>query len=367
MQKVIGINLNGVAYQVEERGYQALVAYLDRAQAQLAGNPDCDEILADLEQAIAEKCQACLGPHKTVVTAAEIDRVLVEMGPVDESAGTDDSQGPGRGTGTGADTTGAAGSAPRRLYQIREGAMLSGVCNGLGAYFNVDPTIVRVVFVLLTLLTKGLWVFVYLVLMLVMPYATTSEERAAARGERFTAQDLIDRAKRQYAEIKENKAWKREWRRTRVRWKRQWRHLHWHPPAWGGPMGPPFGRAGQPWMMATAPLFAIINVALLVLLAFVLISISTTHAVFGIAIPAGVPLWAAILIAVGIYTAVASPFHHVHRAAWYGYPTDWWGPWIGLLWLAFIAFSIWWGYHHVPEVRAFIQQLPAMWQQLVTR
>ena len=36
---------------------------------------------------------------------------------------------------------------PKRLYQIREGAIVSGVANGLAAYFNVDPTIVRVAWV----------------------------------------------------------------------------------------------------------------------------------------------------------------------------------------------------------------------------
>jgi phage shock protein PspC (stress-responsive transcriptional regulator) len=366
MQKVIGVNLNGVAYQVEEGGYQALVAYLDRAQAQLADNPDRAEILADLEQAIGEKCHARLGPHKTVVTAAEIDRILTEMGPVDGSAGTEETSGGGPGGVGGAGGAAGPGSAPRRLYQIREGAMLSGVCNGLGAYFNLDPTIVRIIFVLLALVTQGLWILVYLVLMIVMPYATTSEERAAAHGERFTAQDLIDRAKRQYAEIKERKAWKHEWRRTRLEWRRQWRRLRWHPPSWGGPS---FWRPWPAWMMATAPLFAIVNVALLVLLAFVLISLATTHAIFGLAMPAGLPLWAAILIAIAIYTAVASPFHHVHRAAWYGDPSavDWWGPWIGLLWLTAIAVSIWWGYRHVPEVHEFIERLPAVWQKLVAR
>src|SRR4029450_6104136 len=40
----------------EEAGYAALLAYLDRAGAALAGNPDRAEILADLEQAIAERC-----------------------------------------------------------------------------------------------------------------------------------------------------------------------------------------------------------------------------------------------------------------------------------------------------------------------
>jgi hypothetical protein len=51
MQKVVSINLNGIAYQIDESGYDALVAYLETAQRQLRDNPDRDEILADLEQA----------------------------------------------------------------------------------------------------------------------------------------------------------------------------------------------------------------------------------------------------------------------------------------------------------------------------
>ena len=82
MHKVISINLNGNAYQLDEAGYEALRLYLALAQEQLEDNPDRDEIIADLEQAIADKCQAYLGQHKTVVAAAEVERIVAEMGPV---------------------------------------------------------------------------------------------------------------------------------------------------------------------------------------------------------------------------------------------------------------------------------------------
>ena len=90
MQKVITINLNGNAFQLDEHGYEALRAYLEHAEAQLGGNPDASEILRDLEQSIAEKCQRLLGPGKTVVTTAEIAQMLREIGPVDSSAGAPD-------------------------------------------------------------------------------------------------------------------------------------------------------------------------------------------------------------------------------------------------------------------------------------
>src|SRR6202021_2811197 len=82
MNTVIIINLNGNAFHLEEPGFQSLRAYLERAQAALRDNPDKAEIMADLEQAIADKCAHFLRPHKNVLTAAEIDDVLKEMGPV---------------------------------------------------------------------------------------------------------------------------------------------------------------------------------------------------------------------------------------------------------------------------------------------
>jgi len=220
MQKVISINLNGNAYQVEETGYAALVAYLEGAQRQLKDNPDRAEIIADLEQAIAEKCRRFLNAHKSVVTDGEVDQIIREMGPVDAE--------PGSGEQAGA-TGGAKAGGPKRLYLLREGAMLAGVCNGMAAYLHIDPTIVRIVFVLLAILTKGVFFFVYVVLAVVIPPANTPEERAAAYGETFNAQELIDRAKRTYAGFTAShgrfgdwgRNWGRHWRRQERQWRRQ--------------------------------------------------------------------------------------------------------------------------------------------------
>ena len=107
--------------------------------------------------------------------------------------------------------------APKRLYNIREGALVSGVCNGIAAYFNIDVTIVRIIFVILTIVTKGAWLLAYAVLMFVVPYANTSEERAAAHGQPFNAQELIDQAKKSYAGFG-NDDWKRNWSRPTPCW-----------------------------------------------------------------------------------------------------------------------------------------------------
>ena len=72
MQRVVSINLNGNAYQVEENGYNALFAYLDAADAQLKDNPDRAQMVADLEARVAELCKTYLTPHKTVVTSMDV-------------------------------------------------------------------------------------------------------------------------------------------------------------------------------------------------------------------------------------------------------------------------------------------------------
>src|SRR5690242_8468065 len=102
MRKVTTISLNGNAYQVEEGGYDALHAYLESAQAKLREDPGRTEIMADLEQAIAEKCNRFLSAHKSVVTAEEMQQVLTEMGPVDgqPAAGGADPSSSASGKGT---------------------------------------------------------------------------------------------------------------------------------------------------------------------------------------------------------------------------------------------------------------------------
>lgn len=57
---------------------------------------------------------------------------------------------------------------PKRLYRSRTDTMLGGVCAGLAKYFTLDPTVVRLIFVLLFILA-GQGLLLYLILWLVVP------------------------------------------------------------------------------------------------------------------------------------------------------------------------------------------------------
>jgi len=57
----------------------------------------------------------------------------------------------------------------KRLYRSRKNKMLFGVCGGLGEYFNVDPTLVRILFIILLLGSVGTAILLYLLLAIVIP------------------------------------------------------------------------------------------------------------------------------------------------------------------------------------------------------
>ncbi|NDJ75000.1 MAG: PspC domain-containing protein [Chloroflexi bacterium] len=57
----------------------------------------------------------------------------------------------------------------RRLYRSTKDRMFAGVCGGIAEYLEVDPTLVRLVFVALTLLSSGAGLAMYVIMMLIVP------------------------------------------------------------------------------------------------------------------------------------------------------------------------------------------------------
>ena len=58
---------------------------------------------------------------------------------------------------------------PRQLLRSRTNKMIAGVCAGIGNYANIDPTVVRLLTVLLFFLTGPVIIVAYLVMALIIP------------------------------------------------------------------------------------------------------------------------------------------------------------------------------------------------------
>lgn len=403
MNKVTTVNLNGNAYQVEESGYEALQTYLDEAARGLDQNPDKDEIIADIESAIGEKFRALLGPHKSVVLTKEVTGVIEAMGPVRDgsaepgenpkaghpAAGSAGQGGASRATEDPGSTGGAvndAGGTARRLYRIPDGAMLAGVCNGLGAYLDLDVMLVRLGFLIfgLVMLIMGLvvsWfiilpVLTYVLLAIALPAAETPEQRAAARGDPATAQEFIRRAQKGYYESVRafqnpdaRKAWKRKCRQEFRRWKHSFRQEMGRgampaPGAWVPPTG------GSLVATLALPVLGIAEVAVVILGLIGLVVLIANGAVAGFVPPADVPLWVTIVLYVVCWQVILWPIKMLRFACLvrvtgdvrHGAPhAPFWGSLVGL---AALVAGVWLLDHYVPAVHEFILRLPEMLRQM---
>ena len=66
---------------------------------------------------------------------------------------------------------------PRRLYRSRNQRVIAGVCGGLAEYFNLDPTWIRLIFILLSLLGVGSFIIVYIIFWIIVPLAPSPPEQ----------------------------------------------------------------------------------------------------------------------------------------------------------------------------------------------
>jgi hypothetical protein len=234
---------------------------------------------------------------------------------------------------------------------------------------------VRIVFVVLSLLTGGLWLLVYGAMMLLVPFANTDEDRAAAAGAPFNAQEVLGRARHHYAEFTDRKTWRAQYRQQRRAFRRQW-----HDGAWWWrynlqrnvrQLGGHGGYAAQVFMGLMIPMFAIASAVLFALFVAAVVTFATSGSFFGVNPFGGAPLWVSLLIVCFAYTLISTPLHHLRRAVYLnrGGGAGPVGAADGLITTAAFALVLWVAYRHVPEVREFLahfgSNVQVLWSNIV--
>jgi phage shock protein C len=86
----------------------------------------------------------------------------------------------------------------RKLYRSTSNKMLGGVCAGLAEYLDLDPTLVRLFFVIL-MLASDVGVWIYLILWIVLPRADHPEETSVS----MNADEIANRARQMGSEMGE--------------------------------------------------------------------------------------------------------------------------------------------------------------------
>lgn len=199
MKKAISITLNGQVFMIEEDALQALSMYFEAIKSHFGA--DGEEITSDIEADIAEKFKAKGGGTQRVITILDVQETIKVMGTVNQIEESDEAEIAPEKT-TGKEKTETGSRTAKRLYRDKDNAILGGVCSGLAAYFSVDPIIIRLVFIALTIM-NGVGIVIYLIMMLIVPQAKTSVQKLEMQGEPINLKNIDEMIKEKSELIKE--------------------------------------------------------------------------------------------------------------------------------------------------------------------
>ena len=191
MKLTLSINLGGYSFNIDEDAYEELRRYLHNLERHFAGEESSSEILSDIETRMAELFRVMLTQYKQVITIDDVREAVSILGNPEQMDG---------GTHTSA---GEKFSTPgyHRMYRDPDKRMLGGVCAGMGAYWNIDPWIMRAIFIVLTM-AGGLGILVYLILWIVLPEAKTTAQKIEMKGEPVNIENIRESVKKEVDEVR---------------------------------------------------------------------------------------------------------------------------------------------------------------------
>lgn len=178
MNEVTRIHLGRQPFTISVTAHKELKDYLAAIDKQLGDKDVMDEVELRMSELLTEHGIS----GEKVILPKDVEYLKAQLGsPDDFSDNHDEPEAPE-----------AADKTPRRLFRDTDNALIAGIAAGIGNYFGLDTTLVRLVFVLLIIFSFGFGVILYLLLWLIMPAAETASEKLQMRGLPVTLEALKD-------------------------------------------------------------------------------------------------------------------------------------------------------------------------------
>jgi len=176
MKKVININFQGRILPIEEMAYENLKQYIESLRTYFEQEEGKDEIINDIECRVAELCEDRLKKGAVCISEEDIELIITSIGrPADFEAqeGFEANTNANTGANQAQSNTQNTGEPTyqKRLYRDEQNKVLGGVCAGIANYLNLDPILVRVLWLLLF----GISFVAYLLLWIAVPSSSEKE------------------------------------------------------------------------------------------------------------------------------------------------------------------------------------------------
>jgi phage shock protein PspC (stress-responsive transcriptional regulator) len=193
MKITVSVNLGGYFFNIDEDAYAELKMYLRNLELHFAREESSSEILSDIETRMAELFRAKITSYKQVINIEDVRQAISVMGTPEDIS---DSDGP-----SPQDKFSSRGY--HRMYRDTDNRVIGGVCSGMGAYWNIDPVILRIIFIAL-ILAGGIGVVVYLILYIVVPEAKTTAQKIEMKGEPVNIHNIKEAVKKEFDSVRKN-------------------------------------------------------------------------------------------------------------------------------------------------------------------
>jgi phage shock protein PspC (stress-responsive transcriptional regulator) len=193
MKITLSVNLGGYSFNIDEDAYAELKRYLKNLEIYFAREESSSEILSDIETRMAELFRAKITGFKQVITIEDVRDAIVILGTPEDIADKE-----GRSTHDKFTSPGY-----HRMYRDPDHRIIGGVCAGMGSYWNIDPLILRVIFVALVL-AGGLGALTYLILWIVLPEAKTTAQKIEMKGEPVNIHNIKESVKKEFDNVRKN-------------------------------------------------------------------------------------------------------------------------------------------------------------------
>ncbi len=183
MKKVVEVNIGGVNFTIEDDAYVKLKSYLTRFSSTLPAD-EAKEIMEDIEIRVSELFQKEIKYPNQVVDEKIVDSVIECLGEVDASETQTENK-----TSSNNTYNQKKMKSEKKLYRNPDDKKIAGICSGLAEHFNIDVTLMRIIFVV-ALLGYGSTLLIYIVLWIAIPEAITVSQKMEMRGESVTAENI---------------------------------------------------------------------------------------------------------------------------------------------------------------------------------
>ncbi|RLD61403.1 MAG: hypothetical protein DRJ01_08005 [Bacteroidetes bacterium] len=191
MKKTFTININAIIFNIDDDAYEKLKKYLSEINEHFSSFKGGREVVTDIEARIAELFQEKISDSKQVITIDDVDNVIKIMGNPEDFFDEEEKKEKAHKKGR------------KRIYRNPDNMILGGVCSGISEYFNIDPIILRLIFVI-AVVFYGTGIFLYLVLWIIIPKAETRAQKLEMKGEKINVSNIEKSIKKEYEDVKNN-------------------------------------------------------------------------------------------------------------------------------------------------------------------